>query len=440
MFSIDHGISVLLQLSLFIIHSVSSINKMRLLLVLLVLLIKSLLLLVNSTTECKFPIYSTGAAEGIPVSILSRNDQYGDSPLGVPLRENMMEYLRKDFRKLHKLQRHMINPEDAKWKQTSHGNNVTIVFLGGGLCAGAIGRNIDQVTVESNHLSSSSIDTCQQINAKYSKSCHSTTVSNKPCKSCSYAARFQVWLQKAYPHLNINIYNLGAVGTNSQISLGNIANQLQHLPKPIDVVVLDFTEADQYGSSKSGTDNEAEVLISASFERLVRYFSYTHRAVVINLEHSTYVSTSGNNNNNILDVNSHDNNHVTTSHDPSIIVPPLYRYHRYRPHDTVINKYELPTLRYEEHAFFNTSLLGQEMTYFHHQLLANHLSFLWYKEAMKVCINMHDHKEHSYTHVSTMTASHDTAHPHHDHHMDHHRVPIITEHKAVQDKLVGPVV
>lgn len=414
--------------------------------VLTIIILLSLESVVYSTTECKFPIYSAGAAEDIPTSILSRGDTYGDSPLGVPLRENMMEYFKKDFRKLHKLQRHMATPDDTKWKQTQHGNNVTIVFLGGGLCAGAVGRDIDQILSMSRssntvgHISSSTssatataTDICQQTNGIYSKSCRTNTL-NKPCKSCGYPARFQIWIQKAYPHLNIKVYNLGSIGTNSQIGLANLEQQLIHIPKPIDIAVLDFTEADQATGISGGA--ESEVIMSASFERIIRYFGYKHHAVVINLEHSTHVSSAHTKRNS--ESTTLHNSHVTTSYDTQIIKPSPYHYERYHAHDIVISKYEIPTLRYEEHAFLNTTLLGQDITYNHHQLLANHLSFFWYKEAMKVCMNMRDHKEHTYTHTSTVVDGHDTLHPHHDHHMYHHRVPIMSEHKAVQDKIVGP--
>lgn len=386
-----------------------------------------------SSNDCQLPTYSTGAAEDIPASILSSKDIYGDSPLGVPLRENMVEYLRKDFRKLHKLQRHMAAPDDPKWKQ-QHGKNVTIVFLGGALCSGAVGKDLDQHPVRKSPSSVvAKADQCESITSdSLPTSCRIGTRTSKSCKPCAYPVRFQTWLQNAYPHLNIRAYNLGAAGMNSQTCLASLDSLLTQVTRPIDMVVLDFSEADKAAGVSGGAD--AEKLISASFERLVRYFGYTHRAVVIDLEHSTHVSVSA-----TQPVNSAHNQHVTTAHDPSFIVPAPYREQRYRQHDAVINQYELPTLRYEEHAFFNTTLLGQEISYAHHQLLANHLAFFWYKESIKVCLNMRDHKVHSYTHVSTMAGAHDTAHPHHEHHFDHHRLPIMADHKGIQDKIVGPV-
>lgn len=125
--------------------------------------------------------------------------------------------------------------------------SLTIIFLGSSMLAGHM-ENLG------GRLKSCGID-CDNV--------RKTISVNADCRPCSYAAYFEKYLIRAYPEVNITIFNWGIVGCGSKCSLiqrGPRISQLKH----IDVVFLDFKTNDWCKPNNYD-------IIALHYEQLVRF-------------------------------------------------------------------------------------------------------------------------------------------------------------------------
>jgi hypothetical protein len=72
---------------------------------------------------------------------------------------------------------------------------------------------------------------------------------NTPCKPCAFPSRFERWLRKAYPELNVNVINLAVPATTSQSILGILGTELEKVnakfPSGVDIFYINYSDNDR---------------------------------------------------------------------------------------------------------------------------------------------------------------------------------------------------
>lgn len=127
--------------------------------------------------------------------------------------------------------------ESAAFSSSRSGNkpNLTVVFLGGSMLSGHMTRDSINITA------------CCKIHLDKTPGCYRWG-DDMLCPQCAYPARFGDWLAMAYPHVTVNIHNLGAGASVSKGALNSLAPRLEAIGKTIDVVFLHYVNNDARGA------------------------------------------------------------------------------------------------------------------------------------------------------------------------------------------------
>ena len=288
---------------------------------LLILLIPIILL--NCT---HIPDYLNYCADELPVEFFpdilnSSTIMKKDSPFGIKL--NSYNYIlnhRPKFNRWFKLLTEMSDSNHSRWKTNK---DVTIVFLGGSM---TIGHGINDpprsnITSFCNH----SMATCVIDSA-----------ANNPCIQCAFPERFRYWLQHVYPYLNIKVYNLARGGVNTEGIAGTIDQSLKDVPGHIDMILLNYVDNDRGHGVRPGN------IISAAFERLIRYLMMYTNTTIVDMEMRTQSPT-----------------------------------HEYAPHEGVLHHYLVPTVNYDKMTHEKLGMKARHPPWPYHQLTANVLAYMW---------------------------------------------------------------
>ena len=157
----------------------------------------------------------------------------------------LQKYYSADFFRWHKVKKKIDNDEI-----NTNNKTMKIVFLGGSMTSGIIWGSCYLNDIRANVM--------------------------KTCSEVAYPARFKIWLPKAYPNVNVFIYNLAIGGSQSRGLLTIIGDKLKNIDD-VDAIFIHYLTND---SAEAVVD---PIGLSIAFEDLIRFLlnSWSKQAAII---------------------------------------------------------------------------------------------------------------------------------------------------------------
>jgi hypothetical protein len=100
---------------------------------------------------------------------------------------------------------------------------------------------------------------------------------NGDCKPCAYPARFQEWLSRAYPNVNVTLNNMALPGYGSKTFVINKRSTLISITD-VDLIIVSFSANDR---AHLRNDPSRMNIVAAGFEELIRLLLHMPSSPVI---------------------------------------------------------------------------------------------------------------------------------------------------------------